>query len=141
MKKILALLLVALMSLSLTACGSNTAKITSTNFDMYCDVDIEYYIKNETSSKKSRTADGEVYINIKPNDPDNTKIDSISATVTANSPWSIVGGSNVKFLGSAERGWIACIYLKADSPLINTSLKLNEKYINIDFKVSGEYKK
>lgn len=139
MKKALVLLLIVTVCITLAACG--TEKINSYNYEDYLDVKIDYYIKNEGKSGSSRTADGEVFITVTPKDPENTTIDSISAKVSADSPWFLVSGSNVTFSGYNGAKWMAQVTLKADSPLVNTSLKLNAKYLDINLTVSGEYKK
>ena len=139
MKKILALLLIVIMVISLSACGKE--EINSYNYKDYLDVKVDYYIKNENKSGDARTADGEVFITITSKDPENTTIDKISARASADSPWSIVSGSKVEFVSSTGTKWIAKITLKANFPLVNTSLKLNSSYLDINYTISGEYKK
>lgn len=138
MRKILSALLIALC-FSLAACG--TEEINSYNYEDYLNVKIDYYIKNEEKSGKSRTADGEVFVTVTCKEPENTNIESISVKASADSPWSITGKSKVELVSSSGTNWIGKITLKANSPLVNTSLKLNAKYLDLDLTVKGEYKK
>ena len=135
MKKVLPPILVIIVCLFLCACGNQGTEITTTNYDDYFYLNVQYADFNEQKGETYRTCDGTILIGLEAKTEAEVDIDSVTVKITLDSPWSF-GGTATKTVSLKKDGsgdvWIAQLDCSAKSILVNTSISLSRSDISVE---------
>lgn len=134
MKRVVSFVLMLVICLSLCACGNRGTELTTSNYDEYFDLNVQYADFNEQKGTSYRTCDGTILIGLEAKAGVDVAVDSVSVKITLDSPWSF-GGSTSKTVSLERDGsgdvWFAQLDCSAKSILVNTSISLSRSDISV----------